>query len=163
VQADIIYREANPILYSQNVFATDSPGEVFRFFTRIGLVNLKLIKKLSKAQLSPWVGLFYLLAEEASGLRCMRVYWSANETARELCDGFGAPAYSKEQPWNGVRGLGDNLFFVHASGKIQALEELVIEGFLEERMCGCKLDVICRLEVSGQILSHYRNNAMLSI
>ena len=109
---------------------------MFRFFTRIGLVNLKLIKKLSKAQLSPWVGLFYLLAEEASGLRCMRVYWSAS-----------APPYSKEQPWNGVRGLGDelnhhNLFFVHASGKIQALEELVIEGFfaknwqayLEERM-----------------------------
>ncbi|KAN0086600.1 hypothetical protein V8E54_000288 [Elaphomyces granulatus] len=145
-----IYREANPILYSQNVFWTENPEDLFRFFAQIGLVNFKLIKKLevrvpSNAQLSSWVGLLYLLAEEASPLRCIRVYWDAN-----LWNGFGSPRYSERQAWGSVGGLGDNLLFVRALGKIQGLEELVIEGFyaknwpayLEERM-SARVQVRC--------------------
>ena len=78
-----IYHEANPILYSQNVFAIEKTEETFQFIRQIGFVNFKLIKKLeiwvpSYAKLSPWLGLLYLLAREASGLRCIRLCWDAN-------------------------------------------------------------------------------------
>jgi len=87
----------------------------------------------SRAQLSPWVGLLYLLAEEASGLRWIKICWNS-----------AASDYSpySEPAWNWERGLGDNLLFVRALGKIKGLEELVIQGcyaknwptYLEERM-----------------------------
>ncbi|KAN0086459.1 hypothetical protein V8E54_000147 [Elaphomyces granulatus] len=130
-----IYHEANPILYSQNVFAIEKTEETFQFIRQIGFVNFKLIKKLeiwvpSRAKLSPWLGLLYLLATEASGLRCIRLCWDSNLQ------------YWGRGAWDEKRGLGDNLLFVHALGKIQGLEELVIEGYyaknwlsyLEERM-----------------------------
>jgi len=68
-----IYREANSILYSQNVFAISEPEQMFRLILEIGLVNLKLIKTLHiwvpyMATLSPWLQLLHILAEEASGL-----------------------------------------------------------------------------------------------
>jgi hypothetical protein len=68
----------------------------------------------SRAQLSPWVGLLYLLAEEASGLRWIRIRWDSADLS----------PYS-EQAWDWGRGLGDNLLFVRALGKIK---ELVIQG-----------------------------------
>ncbi|KAN0086460.1 hypothetical protein V8E54_000148 [Elaphomyces granulatus] len=142
-----IYHEANPILYSQNVFAIDKAEEILQFIGQIGFVNFKLIKKLkiwvpSWAKLSPWLGLLYLLAEEASGLRCIRLCWDSN-----LGDHL---AYGEQEAWDWWRGLGDNLLFVRALGKIQGLEELVIEGYyaknwpsyLEERM-GVQVQAIC--------------------
>ena len=58
-----IYREANPILYSQTVFAIKDPEDMFRLFEKIGPGNFKLIKKLkirvlARAKLAPWVGLY---------------------------------------------------------------------------------------------------------
>ena len=133
-----IYREANPVLYSQNVFVSDDPENVVRFFEQIGPVNLKLIRKLkiwvpSEAKLSPWVGLLYLLSEGAHGLRSIGICWGANPY-----NAVGVP----QQTWELGRGLGDNLLFVNALGRIRGLEELVIGGFyaknwlayLEDRM-----------------------------
>jgi hypothetical protein len=110
------YREANSILYSQNVFAISEPEEMFRLIVRIGLVNFKLIKTLHiwvpwMAELSPWLHLLYILAKEASGLRCIELGWGAD----------------LKGTWR--RGLGDNLDFVRALGRIQKLEKLVIKGY----------------------------------
>ncbi|KAN0086434.1 hypothetical protein V8E54_000122 [Elaphomyces granulatus] len=149
-----IYHEANPILYSQNVFAIDKTERTFQFIRQIGFVNFKLIKKLEiwvppHAKLSPWLGLLYLLAEEASGLRCIRLCWDSNLGGRHRDD----PEYWWGGAWDWKRGLGDNLLFVRALGKIQGLEELVIEGYyaknwpsyLEERM-GVQVQAICGWE-----------------
>jgi hypothetical protein len=145
-----IYHEANPILYSQNVFEIENTEETFKFIKQIGFVNFKLIKKLeiwvqSCAKLSSWLGLLYLLAKEASGLRCIRLCWAAN-----LRDQRIYPRYLEREAWDWRRGLGDNLLFVRTLGEIQGLEELVIEGYyaknwpsyLEERM-GVRVQAIC--------------------
>jgi len=131
-----IYHEANPILYSQNVFLITEPGKMFGLIEQIGLVNLKLIKTLDiwvswSAELSLLVQLFDTLAEEASGLRCIQVSW-----------GLGI-----EPPKGGC--LGENLDLVRALGKIQGLETLVMTGYfaknwpayLEERM-GVRVQII---------------------
>jgi hypothetical protein len=131
-----IYHEANSILYSQNIFHISEPEQMFRLIEQIGLMNVKFVKSLYvwvpwNAELSPWLSLLYILAEEVNGLRYIELGWGVN------C----------EFPWElerGVeeRGLGDSLHFVRALGKIQGLEKLVIEGYyakhwpayLEERM-----------------------------
>src|ERR1700722_19741237 len=38
-----IHHEANPILYSQNIFAISKPEQIFRFIAQVGLVNFKLV------------------------------------------------------------------------------------------------------------------------
>jgi hypothetical protein len=132
-----IYHEANPILYSQNVFAIARPEEIFRLMLQIGLVKFKLIKKLDiwvpwMADLSPWLRLLHILVEEASGLRYLKLKW---------CAGFMENPRKFERRVL-ERGLGDQLDFVRALGKIQGLETLVIDGYyaknwpayLEERM-----------------------------
>ena len=118
-----IYDEANSILYSQNVFAISEPEHMFRLIAQIGPVNLKLVKTLDiwvpwMAEISSWIQLLNILAKKASGVRCIKLAWGAN------CD----------YPWqlqrgDRKRGLGDNLDFVRALGKIQGLEELVISGY----------------------------------
>jgi hypothetical protein len=139
-----IYHEANSILYSQNVFRICEPEEMFRLIVQIGLVNSKLVKTLDiwvpwMAKLSPWRQLLYILAEEASGLLYITIGWGAE------CEfPWGLERGARE------RGLGDNLDFVRALGKIQGLEKLVIEGYyaknwpayLEERM-GVQVRAIC--------------------
>ena len=139
-----IYHEANSILYSQNVFAISGPEQMFRLIVQIGLVNFKLVKTLHiwvpwMAELSPWLQLLYILAEEASGLRCIELGWGADcEFSWHLERG------ARE------RGLGDKLDFVRALGKIRGLEKLVISGYyaknwpayLEERM-GVRVRAIC--------------------
>jgi hypothetical protein len=124
-----VYHEANPILYSQNIFQMKFRDDMFRFIGRVGPVNLKLIRKLeievywaSTNALSSWLDLLHVLAEEAGGLRYIKLTYDAIPPQK--------------------RGLGDNLDFVRAFGKIQGLETLVLEGFyaknwpayLEERM-----------------------------
>ncbi|KIN06928.1 hypothetical protein OIDMADRAFT_46844 [Oidiodendron maius Zn] len=139
-----IYHEANSILYSQNIFAISEPEQMFRLIVQIGLVNLKLVKTLRiwvpyMAELFPWLQLLYILAEEASGLRCIELGWGAD------C----------EFPWQlgrgaRERGLGDSLDFVRALGNIRGLKKLVIKGYyakrwpayLEERM-GVRVRAIC--------------------
>ena len=73
-----IHDEANSILYLQNVFATSEHEEMLRRIVQIGLVNLKLVNTLHiwvpwMTELSPWLQLLYILAEEASGLRCIEL------------------------------------------------------------------------------------------
>ncbi|KAF2715247.1 hypothetical protein K504DRAFT_457417 [Pleomassaria siparia CBS 279.74] len=132
-----IYHEANTILYSQNVFAISEPKQLFRLIAQIGFVNFRLIKTLhiwvpSSAKLYPWLQVIYTLAVEASGLRCIELGWGADI----------------EGTWE--RGLGDNVDFVRALGRIQGLEKLVIEGYyaknwpayLEEKM-GVRVRAIC--------------------
>lgn len=134
-----IYNEANPILYSQNAFAISEPEQMFQLIVRSGLVNFRLIKKLHiwvpcMAELSPWLQLLQVLAEEASGLRYIKLGWGA-----DLAGWWG-------------EGLGDNLDFVRALGKIQQLKKLVIEGYyaknwpayLDEKMGG-RVEAICGL------------------
>jgi len=84
------------------------------------------------ADLSPWLRLLHILAEEASGLRSIKLKW---------CAGFMENPRKFERRVL-ERGLGDQLDFVRALGKIQGLETLVIDGYyaknwpayLEERM-----------------------------
>jgi hypothetical protein len=112
---------------------------MFRLIARIGLANFKLIKTLHiwvpwMAELSPWLRLLFMLAEEASGLRYVELGWGAD--------------------FEGIRrgGLGDNLDFLRALGKIQKLEKLVIKGYyaknwpayLDEKM-GARVQAICGL------------------
>ncbi|TAQ88737.1 hypothetical protein B7494_g2908 [Chlorociboria aeruginascens] len=118
-----IYDEANSILYSQNVFAICEPEHMFRLIAQIGPVNLKLVKKLDiwvpcMAEISSWIQLLNILAEKASGLRYIELAWGTN------CD-FPWPLQRGARE----RGLGDNLDFVRALGKIQGLEKLVISGY----------------------------------
>jgi hypothetical protein len=133
-----INHEANPVLYSQNVFAIVNPEEIFRLIQQIGPVKFKLIRTLDilvpwMAEPPPWLRLLPVLAEDANGLRDIKLTWDAIDQS--------------EYRWRfkqGVseRGLGDNLDFVRALGKIKGLEKLVIEGcyaknwpaYLEERM-----------------------------
>jgi hypothetical protein len=117
-----IYHEAKTILYSQNVFTISEPEQMFRFIVQIGLVNVPLVKTLHIwvpwiADLTPWLQLLDVLAKEATGLRSIELGWGTN------C----------HFPWHlergaQERGLGDNLDFVRALGKIQGLEKLVIKG-----------------------------------
>ncbi|PVH71889.1 hypothetical protein DL98DRAFT_660356 [Cadophora sp. DSE1049] len=118
-----IYNEVNSILYSQNVFAISDPEQMFRLIVQIDLVSLKLVRTLHiwvpwMAELSPWLQLLYILAEKASGLRYIELAWDTNcEDRWQL------------QRGNRERGLGDNLDFVRALGKIQGLEKLLISGY----------------------------------
>jgi hypothetical protein len=139
-----IYREAISLLYTQNFFAVSEPEQMFQLSMQIGIKNFKLIRTLDvwvphMAKISPWLQFLRMLAKQASGLRHMELAWGA-ET---------------EFPWqfergDPGRGLGDNLHFVRALGKIQGLEKLVIKGYyakkwpayLRERM-GAQVVAIC--------------------
>lgn len=115
-----IYHEANSTLYSQNKFAIANPKEMIGLVAQFGLVNLKLIRNLRiwvewYRNLSPWLQLFHILADEASGLRCIELVWDVAWDLRRV------------RIWE--RGLGDNLDFVRALGKIKGLKELVIKGY----------------------------------
>lgn len=118
-----VYHEANTILYSQNIFAFNEPEKMIRFVGQVGLVNVKLVKRLHlwvpwMAELAPWLQLLHFLAEEATGLRSIGLGWDA------ICDfSWHLERGAKE------RGLGDNLDFVRTLGNIQRLENLVIEGY----------------------------------
>jgi hypothetical protein len=134
-----VYNEANSMLYSQNVFAISEPEQMFRLIARIGLVNFKLMKELHiwvpwMAELSPWLQLLHVLAEEASGLRYVKLGWGAD----------------REGIWE--RGLGDDLDFLRALGKIQQLEKLFIEWYYAknwpaylEVKTGARVQAICGL------------------
>lgn len=139
-----VYREANPILYSQNAFAISHPKQMFRLVGQIGPVNVKLVKTLQiwvpwGSDLAPWLQLLHFLAEEATGLRSLELGWGAN------C----ASLPHLERGAN-ERGLGDNLDFVRTLGNIRGLEELVIEGYYAknwpaylERRLGMRVRAIC--------------------
>ena len=131
-----IYHEASKILYSQNIFSIDNPVVALGFIGLVGLANVKLMKALSlwvtpEAELAPWLELLSLLAKEATGLRYIEITWvSFCESPSSLLRG------AKE------RGLGDNLDFVRALGKIKGLDNLSFRGcyaknwpaYLERRM-----------------------------
>ncbi|KAG4434178.1 hypothetical protein IFR05_010336 [Cadophora sp. M221] len=70
------------------------------------------------AELSAWVQLLCRLAEAASGLRYIKLGWGAEF---EFSWQFRLGARE--------RGLGDDLDFVRALGKIQGLEKLVVSGY----------------------------------
>jgi hypothetical protein len=84
------------------------------------------------------------LAEETTGLRYVRLGWGSTIDTNNLYP-FERGAIE--------RGLGDNLDFVRALGKIQGLKELVIEGeyaknwpiYLEKRM-SVRVKAICGRE-----------------
>jgi hypothetical protein len=131
-----IHHEGNSILYSQNVFAIDEPEQLFQLVARTGLANFGLVRRLDigvpcMSELPPWLELLSMLAENASGLRCVELTLGAM---------FGWECLS----FRGTRdrGFGDSLEFVRALGKIDRIETLVIEGYyaknwpayLEERM-----------------------------
>ena len=117
-----IHHESNTILYSQNVFLSEAPDMMLAFLRRVGLANVKLIKSLRlwvshRAKLAPWLQLLTLLAKDATGLRYVEIVWSA------------APDDPLSLPQRAIdRGLGDNLDFVRALGKIQGLDNLIIKG-----------------------------------
>lgn len=122
-----IHREGNSILYSQNVFDISEPKQMFQLIAQIGLVNLQLIRTLHiwvpwTAELPPWLQLLSILAKKASGLRCVELGW-----------GTDTEFYGRLEWGAGQTGLGDNLDFVRALGKIQGLEKLVITGYYAKK------------------------------
>lgn len=113
-----IYNEANPIFWTRNRFAFTEPSWAPRIISRCGPTNFGLVREL---QFSVWPvetpeqWLFFvgLVAKKAAGLRSLAVQFETAESQDEC-------------PEN--RGLGDNISFVHALGKIKGLDELLIGG-----------------------------------
>ncbi|KAI0389585.1 hypothetical protein F5Y17DRAFT_448480 [Xylariaceae sp. FL0594] len=78
-----IYHEAIPILYSRNVFSINSPGLLLQLMARIGPTNTRLIRSLDihipalliGADKTPWLDLFHILPNTATGLGSVVVYW----------------------------------------------------------------------------------------
>ena len=117
-----IHQEASPILYSQNIFALTWPDQICKWLTQIGRANIKLLKTIHILVLPKWneeeeyfartTGCWYkvldLLAQEATGLRHILIYWSAS---------FRPGDYGKD------------LRFVRELAKIQGLQSMVVDGF----------------------------------
>lgn len=119
-----IYREAVPILYSQNVFYIEIPGPMVKLMEQIGSMNVKFIRSLEIrvscfAELWQWLRLLHILSEKTTGLRSIKLVWDA----------------IRDYPSNSIhiggekRGLGDNVLFVRALARIQGLEKLEIGGY----------------------------------
>jgi hypothetical protein len=132
-----IFHEAKAILYSHNVFTINEPKVIFRSIMQIGNENIKLVKTVhiwvpKMAKLDPWLQLLKILAEDASGLRCIELALDANT-------GLGR-----------YRSLGYNKVFLCALGKIRGLDKLVFKGhyakhwpaYLEKRM-GVRVLTLC--------------------
>jgi hypothetical protein len=120
-----IYREACPILYSENVFTLAGPGEILKWLSQIGRVNIKRLKCIwifvdavfelttlfgLPSDSPKWYNVLDRLARQATGLRYVHIYWDAEES----CGHFGA---------------GKDVRFVRELAKIQGLHEMSIEGF----------------------------------
>ncbi|KAJ8112759.1 hypothetical protein OPT61_g4950 [Boeremia exigua] len=113
-----VYKEANPMLYSHNVFSISEPQQMTGLIRQIRFHNLSLIKSLHiwvphMATPLPWIQLLQTLADNAHGLRRIELAWGA------VLDEGGS----------GSRGLGSDLDFVRALGQLRGLKELVISGF----------------------------------
>lgn len=122
-----IHAEACPILYSKNEFLVSEPERIFRWFTQIGRLNIKHLRKvrifveavystkeipfLSTASESlSWYKLLDQLAREATGLRHLHIYWDADPT----CGHYGA---------------GKDLRFVRELAKIHGLKSMDVAGY----------------------------------
>ncbi|KAF4976816.1 hypothetical protein FZEAL_6557 [Fusarium zealandicum] len=125
-----IHLEANPILYSVNVFHLGQPIAMLSFMKAVGFRNIVLVKSLSisvlgSAEISLWLALLGFLARTAVGLRFLELSWKF-----DLLPAWGDPSV-EEQGIIG-RGLGDNVDFVRALARIRGLEKLSISGHYEK-------------------------------
>jgi hypothetical protein len=126
-----IYREALPILYSENVFLVDKPMRILNWLQQIGPVNITLLKSLrifphavyyqrGESWLGypaepdhsgpTWCKLLNKLAEEATGLRYVYVCLDAEESM-------------------GHCGAGRDLNFVRALGRMKVSQKMEINGY----------------------------------
>jgi hypothetical protein len=126
-----IYREALPILYSENVFLVDKARRFLSWLQQIGPVNITLLKSLRifphavysetgqtwlGAPEDPdysgptWCELLNKLADEASGLGYVYVYMDA-----------------EVEFWH--YGAGKDLNFVRALGRMKVSRRLEIDGY----------------------------------
>ncbi|EPE24517.1 hypothetical protein GLAREA_08369 [Glarea lozoyensis ATCC 20868] len=139
-----VYNEANPILYSQNVFQIIEPERVLQYITQIGHSNLKSLRYLNfsvkwDSKLSSWLELLHTLAEEASGLRKIEIEFGINWD-------FPFMIWPVREDF---KGYGVSREFMHALGTIQGLENLTVSGFwdaswpeyLQTKM-GCQVEAI---------------------
>jgi hypothetical protein len=120
-----IYREACPILYSENEFTLEDPGQVLKWLSQIGRVNIKRLKciwifvdpvfRLTTCLGAPsdspkWYTLLDRLARQATGLRYVHIYWDSEQSC-------------------GHHGAGKDVRFVRELAKIRGLHEMSIDGF----------------------------------
>lgn len=123
-----VHSEASPILYSENSFLVANPEGILQWLKQIGPVNTKLLKRVcivvdavwsTVARPSTrdrprggsrWYKLLNRLAQEATGLRHIYMYWEAQDT----CGDYGA---------------GADVRFVRELVKIRGLQSVVINGF----------------------------------
>lgn len=125
-----IYREALPILYSENEFLIDQASRFLMWLRQIGPVNIKLLKYLRifpHADYSPngyawpgrarpdysgptWCKLLNKLADEAIGLGYVCVYLDANAE------------------W-GHYGAGRDSNFARALGRMKVSQKMEIDGY----------------------------------
>ncbi|KAH7078855.1 hypothetical protein BKA63DRAFT_507254 [Paraphoma chrysanthemicola] len=118
-----IHLEANQIVYAQNTFHIREAEDGLRFLDKIGPRNTACITSVTiwvsyLAGCRAWLQLLQRLATSATGLRRLTIGWGAR-TDCAIPSQRGAME----------RGLGDNLDFVRTLAQIQALEELVIQGY----------------------------------
>ena len=122
-----IHSEASPVLYSTNSFLICEPEQVLKWFNQIDRINIGLLKSIricphavySTAEVPslfspntslPWYKVLDRLAQEATGLRHVYVFWDAEESM-------------------GHYGAGKDLRFVRKLAKIQGLQSMAIDGY----------------------------------
>ncbi|KFZ18773.1 hypothetical protein V501_01004 [Pseudogymnoascus sp. VKM F-4519 (FW-2642)] len=126
-----IYREALPILYSENKFLVDKAKQLLDWLQQIGSINITLLKSLRifphavySGTGQPWLGdsensdysgptwckLLNKLADEATGLEYVYVNLDAEES------------------W-GHYGAGKDLNFVRALGRMKVSRRMEIDGY----------------------------------
>jgi len=115
----MVHNEAVSTLYSKNAFLVTKPETMLRFYDQIRPGYLQLIKSLylfvpCESEVSPWLNFLSFLASKEHGLRRLDITW---DTAIHFL-------------WLGYRpGLGDNMQFVRALGKVRGVDELSIKGY----------------------------------
>lgn len=121
-----IYQEASLILYTKNRFLICEPGLTLRWFNQIGLNNFRLLKRIrfdvstiddprpDTTRVPFWSNLLNRLAEEATGLRHVEVFW-------DIDDKYG------------IFSPGKDLDFVRQLAKIGGLQSMIISGFYAKR------------------------------
>lgn len=130
-----IHHETSLILYSKNTFRIGDPASTLRWLNRIGPNNLKFLRSIHLwvdfvddtnvdiPKVPFWGKLFDRLAQEATGLQHVQVYWEFDEKY-------------------GIFSPGKDVNFVRQLTKLKGIQSLVLSGtyalrwpqFLAEKM-----------------------------
>lgn len=138
-----IHQEAIDVLYSRNAFDLMFMRDITTCFASSGTtfsLNIKYVKSLSvlvyDEETPSWVEFLNTLATEALKLRDLRVVMHGHRPSMT------------DQEWPDL-GMGDNLEFVRALGKIRGLKKFTIEGYYSNHW-----PAYLEKEIGIQIVAH---------